>query len=363
MMVGGRLLNGQRGVAIITVMLMVTLATITVTTMVTRQRLDIYRAGNRQADLQAKKLALGGERFAIQQLHLDRRKAERSNSDSFEDRWFGSTLVPVEGGTISGCIVDLQGRFNLNSLVDDKGALNVDQRDQFQRLLVVLDIDSLKVAAIVDWLDADSNIIDADGAEDDYYSLRDPPYLAANQRFASVSELKLVKGFNELDDDENREHYELLLPHISALPEVTPININTATPAVIESLAEFVVASKAETLSQWSGASYLEYPECAEPAGQDQSGAEAVAGSDKEIYESTDSFVSEINSEQTGPDDPKFANIDLITIESRYFEVRVDVELGPINIPQFSLVRRDNDGIVTVLQRARGDNLLQIGGK
>ncbi len=356
-------MNRQSGVAIITVMLMVTLATITVTAMVTQQQLDIYRAGNREIDIQAKKLALGGELFAIQQLHLDRRKAERDSSDSFEDRWFGSTIIPVEGGTISGCIVDMQGRFNLNSLVNDAGQLNVDQRDQFQRLLDALDIDRFKIAAIVDWLDADVNIVNADGAEDDYYSLRDPPYLPANRRFTSIGELKLVKGFNDPNDVDNAKDYELLLPHVSALPEVTPVNVNTATSAVIESLAAFVDASRAEDLSQWNDDSWKDYPECAEPVALGSTGAAQIQGASREFYEDTTDFVSEININQTNPNDPKFDNTDLITVQSNYFEVRIEVEYDEISLLQISLLHRDNDGIVTVLQRARGDNLLQISGK
>ena len=54
----------QRGVAIIMVMLMVALAIIAVTAMVTGQRLDMYRTANRVVQTQARKLALAGARFA-----------------------------------------------------------------------------------------------------------------------------------------------------------------------------------------------------------------------------------------------------------------------------------------------------------
>ena len=67
----------QRGVAIITVMLMVALASVAVTAMWPQQRLDIYRSSNRLVQVQARKLALAGERFAVQQLHIDRRDGDR----------------------------------------------------------------------------------------------------------------------------------------------------------------------------------------------------------------------------------------------------------------------------------------------
>ena len=155
----------------------------------------------------------------------------------------------------------------------------------------------------------------------------------------------------------------LLLPHISALPEVTPINVNTATPAVIESLAEFVDTGRAEELSQWSDDSWNDYPECAEPEALDGSGAAEITGNSREFYEDITDFVSDINTNQINPDDPKFENTDLISVQSNYFELRIEVEYGEINVQQISLLRRNSDGIVTVLQRARGDNLLQISGR
>ncbi len=357
----------QRGVAIITTMLMVTLATIAVTAMVTQQRLDIYRTGNRLANVQLKTLALAGERFAVQQLHLDHRNAERGDSDSFEDDWATPTPpYPIEGATISGCVVDMQGRFNLNNLVGGDGQLNTEQRDVFARLLQALDIDPVKAAAVVDWLDADANIINADGGEDDYYTQLAPPYLTANRHFASLSELKLVKGFNLPDDSED---YETLLPHISVLPVPTRINVNTATPAVLQSLAGFVDAAKADELSHWADESWSGYPKCApfdsgadETLGVAQNTSENTANDDG-FYETLDAFIAEINSERTNPDDVKFENEDLIAVQSDYFEVNVAVELDDIDLSQRSLLQRDENGIVTVLLRVRGDNLLQISGK
>ena len=72
--------------------------------------------------------------------------------------------------------------------------------------------------------------------------------------------------------------------------------------------------------------------------------------------------MTEINSDRTEDGQSKFEKEDPITVSSSYFEVRVDVELGEIKLPQTSLLFRNTDGIVTVLQRVRGDNLLQSDG-
>ena len=76
--------------------------------------------------------------------------------------------------------------------------------------------------SIIDWIDEDNNVTGIGGAETAYYTSLDKPYRPANQLFASVSELRLVKGMTE-------ELYLHLLPLVSALPETdTQINVNTA---------------------------------------------------------------------------------------------------------------------------------------
>ena len=346
----------QRGVAIIMVMLMVALAIIAVTAMVTGQRLDMYRTANRVVQTQARKLALAGERFAVQQLHKDRTEAARSNTDSFEDDWaISSPPFPVHGGTVAGCVVDLQGRFNLNSLVNDEGKVNDDERQYLRRLLEALDIEPLKSSAIVDWLDRDVNIIDADGAEDDHYSLQEPPYLAANRRMHGVSELKLIKGFNTEDDVED---YEALIPHISVLPAHTTLNINTATPPLIQALADFVTSAEAETLSRWDDESWEDYPVC--PEFTAPGSATSTSTADRDPYENMTAFLDEINKNRTQADQSKFENTDLVSLDSQYYEVRIDIELGDSVLSQFSTLSRDDNGIVTVERRVRGDNPLQL---
>ena len=53
--------------------------------------------------------------------------------------------------------------------------------------------------------------------------------MASNAKFHRIEELKLVRGFEG-------KKYDLIAPYISALPENTKVNINTASPLVLASI-------------------------------------------------------------------------------------------------------------------------------
>ncbi len=228
--------------AILTAMLVIALGTITMVAIISSQQFALQREKNEGALALARDLAVGGERFATVLLYRDRQTGDRENTDSLDDDW-AQPIPPIpidELAVIQGCVVDMQGRFNLNNLVDAEGNGSANHYAQLQRLLQALAIGPEKAEAILDWVDRDVNATVPDGAEDDYYTGLDPAYRAANAPFAAASELKLVKGFSP-NIDEEREDYERLLPHVAALPKradggPTDVNVNTATPEVLASL-------------------------------------------------------------------------------------------------------------------------------
>lgn len=110
------------------------------------------------------------------------------------------------------------------------GTTELDAAIRFRLLLEALDIDTAIAQAILDWLDADTDTRFPNGAEDDYYLELETPYRTANRALADVRELRLVRG---VDD----EVFARLAPHVTVLPERTDINVNTATPEVLMSLA------------------------------------------------------------------------------------------------------------------------------
>src|SRR5207253_1655853 len=66
----------------------------------------------------------------------------------------------------------------------------------------------------------------------------DDNFLFSHQRLATITELKRLPEFTSI--------YAKLSPHIIALPETTPININTASKIVLMSLG--LTESQAETI-------------------------------------------------------------------------------------------------------------------
>jgi general secretion pathway protein K len=344
----------QRGVAIITAMLLIALGTITMVAISSRQQLDMQRERNEGLILQARSFGVSGERFAAALLYRDVQDAQRSNSDSLDDDW-AQTIppIPIDNASIQGCIVDMQGRFNLNNLVNADGEPVEFFTAQLTRLLAELNIDTTKAQPIIDWVDADVNATIPDGAEDDYYTGLEVGYRAANAPFVSVSELQLVKGFSSAIKEE-AEDYELLLPHISALPTLngpTAINVNTATPEVLASLSDEIKPLAAD-LSRWDTGAYEDYPLCEDifDLTADDGPDTLVAERDLEPYESTLLFAQEVDSADTGNDVAPPGTYD---VKSNYFQVRIDVEAEGIKLSQFTLLERNGEGKTRVLYRSR----------
>jgi len=220
-------LRRQSGVALITALLVVALATVAAVGMAARQQLDVRRTGNLLHSEQAYTYLLGAESWARVVLQRDLRD---SQIDTLAEDW--ATQLPasiVEGGSVIGRIRDAQALFNLNSLVvggqPDNPAI-----ERYKHLLEVLDLPVELADALVDWMDADVNVRFPDGAEDQTYLLLQPPYRTANQPLADISELRLIRGYEP-------EVIAALRPYVVALPGPTPINVNTASATVLRSLA------------------------------------------------------------------------------------------------------------------------------
>jgi len=95
---------------------------------------------------------------------------------------------------------------------------------------------------VADWVDPDLNAL-ADGAEDlDYLNL-EPPYRAANRFMVSPGELRAVVGFDA-------RSVAKLAPLLTALPEFTKINVNTAPEMVLMSLHENITPQIAQELAE-----------------------------------------------------------------------------------------------------------------
>jgi len=309
----------QRGVALITAVLIVALVTATAVAMASKQQFDIRRTANIFNNDKAYQFALGAEDYARNVLEWDITK-NGSTSDHLGEDWAQEVSVPVEGAMLTGTVEDLQGRINLNSLleIDANGKVKVNEVmvKRFEHLLELLGLNKEIAQAVMDWIDPDIDTRFNGGAEDDYYMLQDPPYRAANGLMASTSELMLLNG---VDD----EAYQLLLPHVSALPDrKSPININTATAEVLASLADSMTIADGEALIEAQ-------PEDGFAKIEDFSGQSLLSSH------------------------PTYKG-DALDIKSSFFLVNALAEFDQSTVHLHSLLQRSGDGAVRVVMRSRG---------
>ena len=219
----------QHGVALITAVLMVALATMLAVDVGFRGFLDQRRTGTLFALDQAFEVALGAEAWAADFLKKD---LQDSQTDHLGEIWAQPLPpLPIDGGTVEGRLEDMQGRFNVNSLVNADGTTNADAVKRLERILAMLDVEPAWASAIADWVDADTQPGFPDGAEDSVYTGQDPPHLTANMPVTRVSELMVLPGFGA-------ERYARVRPYLSALPVGTPLNVCTAPGVVLDALSE-----------------------------------------------------------------------------------------------------------------------------
>jgi len=234
----------QRGVALVTAVLIVALATLLAVDVGFKGYLDQRRTANAFALDQSFEVALGGEAWASDSLRRD--KLQSSKTDDFTEEWATPIPpIPLEdiGGEFEGQLEDLQGRFNLNNLVryDGAGQGTVDTAavERLQRMLEFLELEPKWAKIIADWIDTDTNPQFPDGAEDTVYTGLSPPYRTANMPITRTSELLALPEFGI-------ERYKKLAPFVTALPAGTPINLCTASPelldAIVDGRREFTVA-------------------------------------------------------------------------------------------------------------------------
>ncbi len=301
----------QRGVALITALLIVSIATATAVSLASRQRVDIRQTANLLGRDRAWHISLGGESWVRHVLIQD---AKEGKTDTLGDLWARKPPpIDVEGGKIWGRVTDLQGRFNLNNLVrgEQQDALAM---GRFEQLLKLLQLPPQLGAAVADWIDKNGKISGADGAEDETYLSRDPPYPTANRPLISLTELRLIEGFDQ-------ETVRILSPFVTALPQRTAINVNTAPVEVIMSLHPEITHDDAETLE----------------AARGTVGFESV----KEFLAHS-ALKNHIRNEQG------------LTVQSNFFLATIRTRIGRGRVHLFTLFQRDDGGGVRTLLRSQG---------
>jgi len=235
----------QRGVALLTAILVVAVGTILATNLLWLGTLDQRRTAATLASDQAYQYVLGAEGWVGEILQQD--LEDSPDSDYLGEIWAAQIdPLPIEGGFIYGQVTDLQGLFNLNNLVTPGGDEDELMVAQFERLLTSLEIDATLAGAVVDWLDPNSEPHFPYGGEDDVYARTEPQYRVANGMITSPTELMAIAGFDA-------EIYARLAPYVTALPIGTRLNVNTAPDYVLASLSDELDIGTARSLIEERG--------------------------------------------------------------------------------------------------------------
>ena len=299
----------QRGIALITILVMVALATILAATIVKRQANTAENTAYLMRQNQSLMYAKSAEAFFSELLVDDAENA--ADIDHLQENWAKPMpAFPVEDGFVSGTIQDESGKFNLNSLVNADGTPNLPAKIWFEKLLLRVGLQEKLSEAVIDWQDPDDQTIGGMGAEANYYQGLSPSYLPSNTQFHHVAELKLVRGFEG-------EKYLQIADYVTTAPNTdSKLNINTASAVLLASLDPKLEVNAVQQVIQQRQANLQYFSNVSELWA-----IEPFAQVSNEVR-------TELN--------------DLLGVQSNYFKARIEVILSERK-RQFSsdLVRKD----------------------
>jgi len=292
--------RSQHGIALITILVMVALATILAATIAQHQRNTAESTGYLMRQNQALLYAKSAEAFFSELLVDDAQNA--AEVDHLQETWAKPMpAFPVEDGFVSGRLEDESGKFNLNALVKSDKKPNEAAKLWFEKLLVRVGLPAQLSEAVIDWQDEDDEVSGPMGDESAYYQSLAQGYLAPN---------RAVRGF------EGR-NYQLIAPYVSALPNnELKVNVNTAPALVLASIDPKLDISAIQNMQKQQQASLKHFSNVSE------------------LWE-IDPF-NQIEEEQ------RAAVNDFLGVQSNYFKVRIEVMLNERK-RQFSsdLVRKE----------------------
>lgn len=319
---------GQRGMALLTAVMLVALASILAVGIAFDSAMTARRAAGGFSVEQGLQLAAAAEGAAGWLLREDlrpRRGGNPSPTDHPGENW-NARIPPVEiapGITLEAQIDDEQGKFNLNTLIDAQGNRNQEAVQIFEWLLELQGLERKWAGLMVDWLDENINP-ESDGGEDNLYTLQDPPFRTANTTITTPSELMHLPGFD-------REMYLRLLPHVTALPPMANrINRCFATPALLDAIESAYTGTLTETWTRQDPQTFAQSRQggCYPPL-------QAIVGG-----------ISNATAKQQAEN--------LLVDRTTYFRLRTWVTIGTTRFALYSLLERDPSGEVRPLLRTFG---------
>ena len=314
----------QRGLALITVLLIFAIVSMLAVAMIDRQSTDVQRSGTMLALQQARSYVFGAEQAVKTGLYLDWKNDKEI--DHLNEEWAQERTFPLSPGLARISIADAMGRFNLNSL-SVAASNKATQKTRFTNLLNMLGLDIALADTLSRWMDETSQ-------DDDRYQSMEPPYKAAYQGCKHSSELLLLEGMDMVS-------FRKLEPYVACLPITAQLNVNTASAMVLASLdaglsladGEAIVSARGDkgfkTVDDFWSLSQIE----PFTRNNDNNG-------------NTNTPVSDAPVTKARWDKTDFS------VKSEYFEIFIRVELGDRIATGEALIKRDNnDGRMTTLYR------------
>jgi general secretion pathway protein K len=265
-------LRRQAGVAVVTALLLTTLAITIVASLFWQQQVQVRTIENQRLQLQRKWVMRGALDWARLILRED---ARHSTVDHLKEAWAtpledtrldqyvenGREDTEASDATLSGHIIDAQSRFNLNNLASG-GTVVPGEVAIFTRLLTTLHIDPQLAPLVATSIAASQSKLPKPGpgssasqpatsgnptnsgttaVPTDTTTENPPPGVLPEVqflRFAQVDDLLSVNGFTP-------PMIEKLRDFVVVLPRSTPVNVNTAPPEVLAALLDGVSTSDA----------------------------------------------------------------------------------------------------------------------
>lgn len=226
----------QRGVALITVLLVLAVIAILASQLTLQSKAAIRKTAWVTEEAQAWQYALGAEELARVRLkkYIEESKSlnnqnpatpNTGNNGIVDDILAPLPPFPADHGEIQLQITDRQAQLNIASLPHSGHTQNA-----FKRLLEAAYLPEEIADSVIDWQDNNQSPTGT-GQEDSGYLANDPPYRTANREIADISELRAIQG---VDD----KGYALIAPHLTPLPLSKKLNINTASAEVLSTLAD-----------------------------------------------------------------------------------------------------------------------------
>jgi len=311
--------SAQRGVALIVAILLVALGTILAATVAYENAMAARRGSGTYAFDESLLIAQGAEALAAYGI---RQFFQANPKDTYIGQGWDKPVGPMEvvpGVMLEASLEDMQGRFNLNSLVRTDGTPDPVNVAAFTKLLELVGLETKWASMLVDWIDADIVPQNIDGAEDSVYMGQAPPYRTANRYITSASELLALPGFG-------RDRYLALAPYVTALPvNGTRINVCTAKDKVLDAFL-----------------------------GSGQTDFSSTSGQlDKNRASSSGCFPTLTNYGAAFGDSKKFGAVSAkFGQNSVYFRLTSFITIGSAEFNLYSLLYRDATGAVRPIQRS-----------